>query len=78
MTTAAHPISTRLNPMQMHLLHLFSRPISEQELKELKLLLVEWYDRKAQEEMDKLWEEKGLSNEKMDEILKSRHRSQSK
>ncbi|MBK9013887.1 MAG: hypothetical protein IPM82_07270 [Saprospiraceae bacterium] len=64
MPAAAIPSSSRLNPVQMHLLHLFSRPMSELELKELKMLLVEWYDRKAQEEMDKLWEEKGLSNEK--------------
>ncbi|MEK7256694.1 MAG: hypothetical protein AAB316_18210 [Bacteroidota bacterium] len=73
MTIVANLASTRLNPVQMHLLHLFSRPMSEQELKELKMLLVEWYDRKAQEEMDKLWEERGLSNETMDEILKTRH-----
>ena len=73
MTIVANLASTRLNPVQMHFLHLFSRPMSEQELKELKMLLVEWYDRKAQEEMDKLWEERGLSNETMDEILKTRH-----
>ncbi len=75
MTTATNPSSTRLNPVQLHLLQLFSRPMSEQELRELKMLLVKWYDQKAQEEMDKLWDEKGLSNDKMDEILKSRYRS---
>jgi hypothetical protein len=67
--TATHP-NNGLNPAQMHLLHLFSKKMSEQEMKELKLLLVEWYDRKAQDLMDKIWEERNLSNVDMDDLLK--------
>jgi hypothetical protein len=75
MTTPANSSSSHLNPVQLHLLHLFSRPMTEKEMKELKMVLVEWYDQKAQTEMDKIWEERGMTNETMDEILKNRHRS---
>lgn len=78
MTTSEAQPTFNLNPTQMHLLHLFSREMSEKELKELKMLLVEWYDSKAQEEMEKIWDERGLSNATMDEVLQSRHRSSPK
>jgi hypothetical protein len=64
-----------LNPIQMHLLHLFSHKMSDVELSEIKLLLVEWYDRKAQEIMDEIWEKRGLTNHAMEAILETRHRS---
>ncbi|MBK9014694.1 MAG: hypothetical protein IPM82_11785 [Saprospiraceae bacterium] len=57
-SAAAIPSSSRLNPVQMHLLHLFSRPMSELELKE-QMLLVEWYDRKAQEKWTNSGKKKG-------------------
>jgi len=69
-----HPVS-KLNPTQMHLLHLFSKNMSEKELKDLKKLLVEWYDERTQEEADRLWEERGMSSKTMEKVLKTRFRS---
>ena len=70
MTASLAQPAVGLNPTQMHLLHLFSKKMSDQELKELKKLLVEWYDQKAQEIMDKIWAERGMTQKKMDEMLK--------
>ena len=70
--------SLKLNPVQLHLLRLFSKEMSEQELKNLKKLLVEWYDHQAQLEADRLWEERGMSAQTMEEILQTRLRSPSK
>lgn len=68
----------KLTPAQLHLLHLFSKKMSEKELKELKMLLVEWYDSKAQEEADRLWEERGMGAQTMETILETRFRSSAK
>lgn len=73
MTTQAVPIAPHLNPIQMHLLHLFSKKMSDKEMKELQMLLVEWYDRKAQEVMDKIWDERGLTQKSMDDLLETKH-----
>lgn len=72
MTVQANQSAAPLNPVQLHLIHLFSKKMSEKELKELKTLLVEWYDGKAQEIMDKLWRERGLTQESMDKLLEMR------
>lgn len=42
---------TKLNPVQLHLLQLFSHNMSEQELEDIKQLLADYYVRKADEEM---------------------------
>lgn len=76
--TAAESPTPRLSPAQLHLLHLFSKEMSEKELKELKMLLVEWYDSKAQEEADRLWEERDMSAQTMESILETRFRSPAK
>ncbi len=72
MTATLNQPTVGLNPIQMHLLHLFSKKMSEHELKELKMILVEWYDRKAQEIMDKIWEERGMTQKTMDDILETK------
>lgn len=74
---AEHPVS-KLNPAQMHLLHLFSKKMSEKELKELKKLLVNWYDQQAQDEGDRIWEEQDMNSQTMEKILETRFRSHAK
>ena len=46
-----------LNPIQLHLLKLFSHMKSEEQLLELKEVLSSYYAHKVDEEMDALWDE---------------------
>jgi hypothetical protein len=60
--------STKLNDVQLHLLKLFSK-VSADELPNLKKVLVIFYNDLLQEELDRVWNEKGFSAEKMDSLL---------
>jgi hypothetical protein len=67
--------ATKFNPLQMHLLQLFAREMTEQELEEVKTLLVSYYDQKIQEEVSRIWIEKGMTNETMHQLLETHIRS---
>lgn len=60
----------QLSNVQIELLKLYSRNVPDAQLLEIKKLLANYFAGKASDEMDKLWEEKGWTNEKMDEWLK--------
>jgi hypothetical protein len=61
--------ATKLNPIQIHLLQMFDRLKSENELQELKGFLANYYAQKVDKESEKLWEEKGMSDKTIDELL---------
>ena len=67
-------VTQKLTPAQLHLIKMFSQIKKQKDLKELKTLLFEYFQKKVDEEMDKVWEKKNLSNEKMDKILKTHKR----
>ena len=64
-------ITTKLNPVQLHLLQMFEHLQDEQQLLDLKKVLAAFYAQKVDEMSDQLWDEKGLSNEDMDVLLTS-------
>lgn len=77
--SAQQPAATKLNQVQLHLMELFSHPMSEQELLDIKELLVRYYSQKAEVELDKVWQEKGFTPESFREKTKNLHlRSQKK
>lgn len=51
--------STKFSNLQLELLKLYAHNVSDSELRDIKKMLAEYFARKADEEMDKLWEEKG-------------------
>lgn len=55
-----------LTNLQLQLLKMFKYELAEQQLIEIKELLSKYFAEKASDEMDKLWEENGWSNETMD------------
>lgn len=55
--------------MQLELLKLFSRDLSEEDLKAIKRLIVQYLSEKATHLADKVWDEKGWTNEDMDKLL---------
>ncbi|WP_426585580.1 hypothetical protein [Mucilaginibacter sp. R-33] len=60
---------TELNPIQVSLLRLFNRPMSEKETLELKKLLTDYYADKLEEEVNKTMSEKGYTQQDFDKML---------
>ena len=62
-------ISKPLSNLQLELLKLYSMNIDEKDLLHFKNYLAQFFMQKAIDEADKVWEEKGYSNELMDEWI---------
>mgnify|MGYP006951272622 CR=1 FL=1 len=62
-------LHTELNPIQVSLLRLFNRPMSEKETKELKRLLVDHYSNLLKEEVEKDLAKKGYTQKDFDDML---------
>ncbi|PWK77807.1 hypothetical protein LX99_02692 [Mucilaginibacter oryzae] len=60
---------TELNPVQVSLLRLFNRPMSEKETLELKKLLTDYYADQLGDEVNKVVSEKGYNAEDFDNML---------
>ncbi len=56
------------NPMQIHLLKMFSVDKKEQGLIELKDVLYRYYSKKMQNSLDELWDNGTLDQARLDEI----------
>jgi hypothetical protein len=64
-----------LTELQMELLELFARKVSEEDLKQLRLLFSNYFAQKAMNEMEKVWKEKGYTEETEKEWLKEHMRA---
>ncbi len=62
--------STKLTDLQLELLKLFSRDVSEEELLDIKRLLAGYFSGKLTREVERVWDEKGLTDDDMDRWLK--------
>ncbi|BAU55822.1 hypothetical protein [Mucilaginibacter gotjawali] len=60
---------TELNPVQISLLRLFNRPMSEKETLEIRNLLVDHYSEILKHEVTKVIAEKGYTSEDLDNLL---------
>lgn len=67
-----------LTNLQLELLKMFSIPLKEDQLKEIKALLSRYFAEKATEEMDALWDANNWSDEKMREWAQEHMRTKSK
>jgi hypothetical protein len=63
-----------LNAIQLHLLKLFSYKKTEESLQELKSALLDFYQKKLDEETDKWWQENNMTTEKFEEMFSNIHR----
>ena len=61
--------SPKLSNLQIELLKVFSRNISEEELLDIRRMLASYFMQRASDGADKIWEERGYSNELMQEWL---------
>ena len=62
---------TELNPIQVSLLRLFNRPMSEAETLALKKVLVDHYSDLLEKEVSKVVAEKGYTQKDFDDMLNS-------
>jgi hypothetical protein len=70
--------NTPLNPVQLHLLKIFSFTKSEEGLKELQAVLFDHYRNKLKVQTSEFWEKNNLDNAKMEEIMFGHNRTSSK
>jgi len=65
----AASIAQPLTNLQIELLKVFQYTTKEEDLLEIKRMLVAFFAKKVYDEMDTLWGEKGWTNETMDQWL---------
>lgn len=58
-----HDIPQPFANLQLELLKLYARKVPEQDLLEIKTLLAQYFMHKATDLADKVWDEKGLTEE---------------
>lgn len=72
---AESPIQTPLNDVQLILLRLFSRPMSQRDTEAIRKMLLDYYDTLLQQEVDKVIEEKGIQREDFERLLNQDQRT---
>lgn len=60
--------ATVFNPIQLHLLQMFSRLSSEEELKEVQQVLAEYYFKKVEKRAAEIYQEKGWNPETLEAL----------
>jgi hypothetical protein len=65
-----------LSNLQLELVNLFRYQVDDSQLIEIKDILSQYFANKASDEMDKLWEERGWSNETMEKWVSENLRIQ--
>ena len=66
---AAAQQHTELNPLQVSLLRLFNKPMSDEETLELKRVLVKHYSDMLKKEVSKVVAEKGYGRQDFEDML---------
>ena len=56
------------NPIQLQLLRIFERNNSEEELRELQMVISDYYAKKMNVHLNKMWNEGILDQKRLDEI----------
>ncbi len=60
---------TRLSPLQIELVKTFSRPVSEQQVLEIRQLLADYFAHQLDDAVDQLFDDKGWDNKIVDQWL---------
>ncbi|RZK15881.1 MAG: hypothetical protein EOO56_21820 [Hymenobacter sp.] len=69
--------SPRFSNLQLELLRLYSLNVPDEELLEIKHLLARYFAEKLSRRADQVWEEKGWTDDTMEEFLHTKMRSSS-
>ncbi len=57
------------NDLQLSIINLVAKGIEDKDLLEIKKMITQYLGKKATEEADKVWEEKGWNDARIDELL---------
>ena len=68
-------VQTKFTNLQLELLKIFSRNVNERQLLDIRDILTQYFARQVTDEMDKLWDEKGWTNDTMNQWLDERMRT---
>lgn len=68
-------VSHKLSPQQLAILQLFSFEMAEQEVNDLKKILVEFYNQRLQRALDSICDEKGITDEILQQEGKKHRRT---
>lgn len=60
-------VSQKLSNLQLELLKLYAMNVSDEELRDIKQLLAKYFMERAMDESDRVWDERGYTNELMEE-----------
>lgn len=66
---------TKLNSMQMFMLKIFDRQLNSKQEQEIKQLLAEYFAKQIDEEMDEIWETRGLTQKDLGKALNTHKRT---
>ncbi|CAN5678124.1 hypothetical protein BH09BAC4_BH09BAC4_15530 [soil metagenome] len=69
---------TKLNDVQITLLRMFNRDMTEREISEVRKLILDYYDEKLDAELNKVVAEKGYNKEDYNTILNNQNRTELK
>jgi hypothetical protein len=71
-------IQQPLTNAQLEILKVFSHQLSEKDLIELRKILADFFAKKAVEAANKVWDEKGWTDQDVDRLLNTKLRKRSK
>lgn len=67
--------TTVFNPIQLHLLKMFSRMDSEEELKEVQKVLSDYYFKRVEQRAAEIYKQKGWTQETLDAMTDDHFRT---
>lgn len=67
--------ATKLNSMQLFMIKLFEKQLNAKQEEEIKALLTNYFAKQIDEEVDRIWEEKGFSQEDLKKALEEHKRT---
>ncbi|MNL55019.1 hypothetical protein D3C87_1783980 [compost metagenome] len=67
--------TTKLNSMQLFMIKLFEKQLNPNQEEEIKELLTDYFAKQIDQEMEQIWEKKGLSQQDLDRALEEHKRT---
>jgi hypothetical protein len=67
--------ATKLNSMQQFMIQLFDRNVSSKQENDIKQLLANYFSKQIDDEMDEIWNERGMTQKDLDKALKTHKRT---